>query len=209
MDNRVDYLSDRMVNLRGKHKSVHEVIPPDSIVNGVSVRPATAQKNVAATAAAPAVDILQERRREQVMQLYSDFEQRLIRRQKQISLRINELEAVSSKLQSISGIMHQQYERLKSEAVDLQDTMTPSELGSRYRAIDRERLDFFELDAELEMMLTDGTANLSLVENRKNHADTGDFKFMLKKGAAYALTAGLTVAAAILLAAVIIFSAWR
>ena len=44
MNNRVDYLSDRLVNLRGKHKTVNDIIPPETIANGVSIAPAPAEK---------------------------------------------------------------------------------------------------------------------------------------------------------------------
>ena len=48
MNNRVDYLSDKLVNLRGKLKNVEEVVPKESIVNGVST-PAVKPEAAAAT----------------------------------------------------------------------------------------------------------------------------------------------------------------
>ena len=211
MDNRVDYLSDRLVNLRGKHKSVHEVIPPDSIANGVSIRPAVPQKNNsgANSNAASAADLALERRREQTLQLYSDFEQRLIRRQKQIQLTLNKLESTGSRLRELALVLEQQQRRVSPANADIQSQLTPAELGDRYRMIDRERLDFFELDAELETLLN-GNGGTAPGQDSAAAALQGDnFKTMLKRGAAYALTAGLTIGAAILLAALIIFSAWR
>ena len=35
MNNRVDYLSDKLVNLRGKLKNVNEVVPPESIASSI------------------------------------------------------------------------------------------------------------------------------------------------------------------------------
>jgi hypothetical protein len=203
MNNRVDYLSDRLVNLRGKHKSVNEVIPPDSIANGVSVRPPEkTEKSPASTSGNTAL----ERRREQTIQLYSDFEQRLIRRNRQIALKLDELESTRGRIEFLQKNIISFQQQLNALQVGIDDQFTPSQLGERYRALDKLRLEFFEAEAELEMLLNSQGIPAASLQAEAPAAE--DFKTLLKKGAALALTVGLTIAAAVLIGALILFAAW-
>ena len=63
----------------------------------------------------------------------------------------------------------------------------------------------FETEAELEMLLHSNTASAPAQLETPAEAT---FKSLLKKGAAQALTVGLTIAAAILIGALILFAAW-
>ena len=85
--------------------------------------------------------------------------------------------------------------------------MSPVELGERYRLIDRARLDFFAVDAELDVLLAGQSSPQALPESGGENVET--FSLMLKKGWALALSLGLVLAVAILLAALIIFAGWR
>ena len=206
MNNRVDYLSDRLVNLRGKHKSVDEVIPRETIANGVSIAPAPAEKKSAADSGAAQFSQAQLRRREQTQQLFNDYEQRLIRRRKQAQLRMEELEQLCARLRTLQARFAEYESVLNKERFADNEELTPSMLGERYRALDRSRLQFFEFEAELERITNSNTA--AAIVEEKTPDKQPDFKCMLKQGAAWALTAGLTIAAAIIIAAVILCTAW-
>lgn len=201
MNNRVDYLSDRLVNLRGKHKSVNDVIPPDSIANGVSVKPAEKAEKGSVSGNSTAL----ERRRDQTFQLYSDLEQRLLRRNKQSQLQLDELSRRAERLQQLQAQLATLQSELKKLQIENINELTPSQTGERFRAIDKLRLDFFETEAELEMLLHSNTASAPAQLETPAEAT---FKSLLKKGAAQALTVGLTIAAAILIGALILFAAW-
>lgn len=207
MNNRVDYLSDRLVNLRGKHKSVDEVIPPDSIANGVSIAPAVqkaAQKTASNTISQAA--LAQERRLQQVMQLHSDFEQRLTRRKRQTELQIAEFEQKLAGLKELQKSFADYEQVLANERFSDDDELTASLLGERYRTLDRTRLEFFQTEAELDQLVkSQGTPAAVMPEVERRDATFGE---MYKKGLAEALTVGFTIALAIIVAALIICAAW-
>lgn len=205
MNNRVDYLSDRLVNLRGKHKSVNEVIPPDSIANGVSV--AAPQPDAKKAPAVSQAALAQERRLQQTMQLYSDFEQRLVRRTRQAELHLAELEQKIADLKKLQQDLAGYSQKLQNEKFSDAEELTPSQLGERYRTLDRTRLEFFQTDAELEMLMKNNQPAAAQVT--ANMPQTESFSLMCKRGLAAALTVGFTVAAAIIVAALMICASWR
>lgn len=204
MNNRVDYLSDRLVNLRGKHKSVNEVIPPDSIANGVSVT--APQPDAKKAPAMSQASLAQERRLQQTMQLYSDFEQRLVRRTRQAELHLAELEQKIADLKKLQQDLAGYSQRLQSEKFSDAEELTPSQLGERYRTLDRTRLEFFQTDAELEMLMKSNQPAAAAAN--ENLPQTESFSLMYKRGLAAALTVGFTVAAAIIIAALMLCNAW-
>ena len=204
MNNRVDYLSDRLVNLRGKHKSVDEVIPPDSIANGVSVT--VPQVDAKKAPAMSQASLAQERRLQQTMQLYSDFEQRLVRRTRQAELHLAELEQKIADLKKLQQDLAGYSQKLQSEKFSDAEELTPSQLGERYRTLDRTRLEFFQTDAELEMLMKSNQPAAAQVT--ENLPQTESFSLMYKRGLAAALTVGFTVAAAIIIAALMLCNAW-
>ena len=205
MNNRVDYLSDRLVNLRGKHKSVDEVIPPDSIANGVSVT--APQVDAKKAPAMSQASLAQERRLQQTMQLYSDFEQRLVRRTRQAELHLAELEQKIADLKKLQQDLAGYSRKLQDEKFSDSEELTPSQLGERYRTLDRTRLEFFQTDAELEMLMKNNQSAAAQVT--ENLMPTESFSLMYKRGLAAALTVGFTVAAAIIVAALMICASWR
>lgn len=219
MNNRVDYLSDRLVNLRGKLKSVDEVMPPTTAPNGVTTVPgknSQQQRSAAvATPKAPAPAAAantqaqaQDRRFEQTMQLYSDLESRLVRRSAQLECQIKMLQQQTVQLQNFNSRLEQCRSKLSSVTLKDASDMTPMALGEAYRTIDRTRLEFFALDSEIEVVTADGSRSVpSPVTSTDAPEET--FKTMLKKGAALALTVGVTVGAAVIAAALIIYLSWR
>ena len=158
MNNRVDYLSDKLVNLRGKLKNVNEVVPPESIANGVSVARPVNGNSAEISAANPAA----ERRSEQLGQLCSDCLQRLARRQKQLEVYSSDLER---DLQQIKNLQQELTERQKALA-SLQNiengSLSAADAGDRIRSAERERLNFFASDGAIETSINNP------VRNRRN-----------------------------------------
>ena len=201
MTNRVDYLSDQLVHLRGKLKPVTEVVPPDSIVNGVSVRPGAAgnaEKKISA----------ENRRREDTVNLTIDFRQRLVKRTAQLDMQRKnlqqELELLEKMQQELANLRNQ------LDALQIQDneTLSAVELGERFRSIDQAKLRFFELEGTMEMLLRGNAAKAESSENVRAEAEES-FGQMVKKGWALALTVGSVVGLSVILAALIILHAWR
>ena len=201
MTNRVDYLSDQLVHLRGKLKPVTEVVPPDSIVNGVSVRPGAAgnaEKKISA----------ENRRREDTVNLTIDFRQRLVKRTAQLDLQRKnlqqELELLEKMQQELANLRNQ------LDALQIQDneTLSAVELGERFRSIDQAKLRFFELEGTIELLLRNNAAKAESSENVRAEAEES-FGQMVKKGWALALTVGSVVGLSVILAALIILHAWR
>ena len=82
------------------------------------------------------------------------------------------------------------------------------ELGDCYRNIDRTRLEFFALEAEIDLLSSNEVRNTQAVE--KAAAPVAEsFALMLKRGLAQALTVGMVLAVAVLAAALIIYLSWR
>ena len=201
MTNRVDYLSDQLVHLRGKLKPVTEVVPPDSIVNGVSVRPGAAgnaEKKISA----------ENRRREDTVNLTIDFRQRLVKRTAQLDLQRKNLQQDLELLEK----MQQELANLRNQldALQIQDneTLSAVELGERFRSIDQAKLRFFELEGTMELLLRGNAAKAESAENVRAEAEES-FGQMVKKGWALALTVGSVVGLSVILAALIILHAWR
>ena len=201
MTNRVDYLSDQLVHLRGKLKPVTEVVPPDSIVNGVSVRPGAAgnaEKKISA----------ENRRRKDTVNLAIDFRQRLVKRTAQLDLQRKnlqqELELLEKMQQELANLRNQ------LDALQIQDneTLSAVELGERFRSIDQAKLRFFELEGTIELLLRNNAAKAESSENVRAEAEES-FGQMVKKGWALALTVGSVVGLSVILAALIILHAWR
>ena len=199
MNNRVDYLSDKLVNLRGKLKSADELVPPESIANGVSVNNAAPNRQASA----------QERRKEQTFQLATDYEQRLIRRAAQ-------LEAHAEKLQKeleYTAILQQQIAACKEELsqlkLNISGELSPSQIGEGYRAVDKARLGFFDTDGRIELLLLNNGKGGAENSCAAAPAAPENFKSMLARGWALALTLGLVLAAALIAGALLIMQAWR
>ena len=203
MNNRVDYLSDKLVNLRGKLKSVEEVVPKDSIVNGVSAVSGKAAAEKPAERALQAV----ERRREQTCQLYSDYEQRLVRRMRQLEVKKAKLNRTIREIDDLQQQLNLRKENLEKLRIVESDTLSQVELGERFRTIDRERLAFYACDGEIDLLLAENSAGAAAVE--KSAVSEENFKSMLKKGWALALTLGAVVGVSAIIAAVIVHLAWR
>ena len=201
MTNRVDYLSDQLVHLRGKLKPVSEVVPPDSIVNGVSVRPEAAnnaEKKISA----------ENRRREDTVNLTTDFRQRLVKRTAQLDMQRKNLQQELELLEK----MQQELANLRNQLDTLQiqdnETLSAVELGERFRSIDQAKLRFFELEGTMEMLLRGNAAKAESSENVRAEAEES-FGQLVKKGWALALTVGSVVGLSVILAALIILHAWR
>ena len=206
MNNRVDYLSDKLVNLRGKLKNVEEVVPKDSIVNGVSAPAAKPVKENTVAGTPSAVQAV-ERRREQTCQLYSDYEQRLVRRMRQLEVKKAKLSQMLDEISSLQQQLLERKDNLEKLRIAESDTLSQVELGERFRTIDRERLAFYACDGEIELILSEnstaansGSETAPAVEN---------FKTMLKKGWALALSLGVVVGVFAIIAALIIYLGWR
>ncbi len=201
MTNRVDYLSDQLVHLRGKLKPVSEVVPPDSIVNGVSVRPAAASNAERKMSA-------ENRRREDTVNLTTDFRQRLVKRTAQLDMQRKNLQQDLELLEK----MQQELANLRNQLDTLQiqdnETLSPVELGERFRSIDQAKLRFFELEGTIELLLRNNAAKAESAENVRAEAEES-FGQMVKKGWALALTVGSVVGLSVILAALIILHAWR
>lgn len=206
MNDRVDYLSDKLVNLRGKLKSVEEVVPKDSIVNGVSAPSARAVKESCGTSSSSTMQAM-ERRREQTSQLFTDYEQRLVRRLRQLEVKEVMLNASLENVKHLQQALRSHQETLNKLRISEGDELSQVELGERFRAIDRERLAFYACDGEIEMVLAanpSGTpADLSAKPESEN------FKTLLKKGWALALSLGAVVGISSIAAALIIYLGWR
>ncbi len=201
MTNRVDYLSDQLVHLRGKLKPVSEVVPPDSIVNGVSVRPAAASNAERKMSA-------ENRRREDTVNLTIDFRQRLVKRTAQLDMQRKNLQQDLELLEK----MQQELANLRNQLDTLQiqdnETLSQVELGERFRSIDQAKLRFFELEGTMEMLLRGNAAKAESSENVRAEAEES-FGQLVKKGWALALTVGSVVGLSVILAALIILHAWR
>ena len=201
MTNRVDYLSDQLVHLRGKLKPVSEVVPPDSIVNGVSVRPevaSNAEKKISA----------ENRRREDTVNLTTDFRQRLVKRTAQLDLQKKNLQRDLELLEKMQQELADLRNQLDALQIQDNETLSQVELGERFRSIDQAKLRFFELEGSIELLLHNNGAK---AENAEKSAAAAEESFgqMVKKGWALALTVGSVVGLAVILAALIILNAWR
>ena len=209
MNNRVDYLSDKLVNLRGKLKSVEEVVPKDSIVNGVS---APVSKNASATSvretssAERAAQAL-ERRREQTCQLHSDYEQRLVRRMRQLEVKKAKLDQTINGINSLISQLELRKNNLEKLRISDSENLSQVELGERFRAIDQERLAFYACDGEIELLLAENNSGSAAEEKAAPAVE--DFKTMLKKGWALALSLGVVVGVSAIIAALIVYLGWR
>ena len=201
MNNRVDYLSDKLVNMRGKLKNVEEVIPRGSLVNGVSVP----ENPVSAAKSAPTATAAFDRRMEQTIQLGNDLEQRLIKRAAQLELCAAQLQDELRQIDELKKVIAGHRAAVAEAKIMPDAVLAPSEIGERYRMIDRERLNFFALDARIELLLARGTAP----QVEKFAVQQESFRTLMKNGWALALTLGVTLGVFTLLAALIIFCGWR
>ena len=201
MNNRVDYLSDKLVNMRGKLKNVEEVIPRGSLVNGVSVP----ENPVSAAKSAPTATAAFDRRMEQTIQLGNDLEQRLIKRAAQLELCAAQLQDELRQIDDLNKVIAGHRAAVAEAKIMPDAVLAPSEIGERYRMIDRERLNFFALDARIELLLARGTAP----QVEKSAVQQESFRTLMKNGWALALTLGVTLGVFTLLAALIIFCGWR
>ena len=201
MNNRVDYLSDKLVNMRGKLKNVEEVIPRGSLVNGVSVP----ENPVSAAKSAPTATAAFDRRMEQTIQLGNDLEQRLIKRAAQLELCAAQLQDELRQIDELKKVIAGHRAAVAEAKIVPDAVLAPSEIGERYRMIDRERLNFFASDAQIEMLISRGTAP----QAEKSAIQQESFRMLMKKGWALALTLGVTLGVFTLLAALIIFCGWR
>lgn len=199
MSNRVDYLSDKLVNLRGKLKHVDQVMPPDSIANGVTVTP---------PAAAERKQRAEDRRRDDTMHLANDYMQRLVKRTAQVKMQQNILQ---NELQMLNN-MEKELESLRNSLQSLQikdnEELSSVQTGERFRAIDRERLSFYELDGRIELLLNQRSCSESS-ENIVQHDSDEKFSTLIKRGWALALTVGIVTGLFVIAAALIIYQAWR
>ena len=207
MNNRVDYLSDKLVNLRGKLKSVEEVVPKDSIVNGVSAPAAKPGKESNTPSVSQSAVQAMERRREQTCQLFADYEQRLVRRMRQLEVKSAMLERLLEDVKVLQNTLQVRQEALNKLRIAGDDVLSQVELGERFRLIDQERLAFYACDGEIALVLAEDSGKRD--SNSKAVPAVEDFKTMLKKGWALALTLGTVVGVSAIIAALIIYLGWR
>lgn len=209
MNNRVDYLSDKLVNLRGKLKSVEEVVPKDSIVNGVSapVSKSASATSVRETSSAERAAQALERRREQTCQLHSDYEQRLVRRMRQLEVKKAKLDQTINGINSLISQLELRKNNLEKLRISDSENLSQVELGERFRAIDQERLAFYACDGEIELLLAENNSGSAAEEKAAPAVE--DFKTMLKKGWALALSLGVVVGVSAIIAALIVYLGWR
>lgn len=201
MNNRVDYLSDKLVNLRGKLKNVNDVVPPESITNGVS------NSSVGSTAARSSANQAQERRREQTVQLAGDYEQRLQRRLKQLDIFGGELARKAAEVQTLQQELKARIDSLAEKKLSGSDEISAVQLGELYRTIDRERLEFFATDGAIELLLESSSRRPQ--ESSVARPGAESFGALWKKSWALALSLGLVLGIFMLAAALIIFMGWR
>ena len=206
MNDRVDYLSDKLVNLRGRLKNVEEVVPKDSIVNGVSAPAAKTAKESGANSAQSASQAL-DRRREQTCQLFADYEQRLVRRMRQLEVKSSMLERSLEEVKVLQNALRGRQEELNKLRIAESDVLSQVELGERFRAIDQKRLAFYACDGEIELVLAGNSQ--TAVSDAPAAPAVDDFKTMVKKGWALALTLGAVVGVSVIISALIVFFAWR
>lgn len=207
--NRVDYLSDNLVHLRGKLKHVDEVIPPESLTvseNNTTISTPVKPVAEAKTPAADGKDQAVERRLEQTRQLYSDLTARLARRQAQTAARLQQLQSEIGTIDLLSADTEALRKRLLNcdpEDLSGNDML---KIGDTYRAIDRERLNFFEIEARLETLLNTSAPASAPVSAAPEEPS---FKSLLRNGLALALTLGVSIIIGLAIAALIVFAAWR
>ena len=120
---------------------------------------------------------------------------------------MDELMQLTDRLRSLQTRFAEYENVLNKERFAENEELTASMLGERYRALDRSRLQFFEFEAELELLINSNTAAAAAVEENVPDKQL-DFKTMLKQGCALALTVGLTIAVAVIIAAVVLSAAW-
>ena len=200
MTNRVDYLSDQLVHLRGKLKPVSEVVPPDSLANGVTVKPSP-------VSAAGRKLQAEERRREDTRNLTSVYLQRLVKRTAQLDMQQTILQNDLNRLSAMQSELKNLRKRLEELQANENDELSSVQTGERFRLVDQERLKFYELDGRIELFLNQA---VSAGQNSADKpAQEESFGTMVRKGWALALTAGAVIGVSVIVAALIILQAWR
>ena len=117
---------------------------------------------------------------------------------------------LSQKLDEISSLQQQllaSKENLEKLRIADSDTLSQVELGERFRSIDRERLAFYVCDGEIELILSETSATVN--SGNENTPAVENFKTMLKKGWALALSLGVVVGIFAIIAALIGDLGWR
>ena len=154
---------------------------------------------------APTATAAFDRRMEQTIQLGNDLEQRLIKRAAQLELCAAQLQDELRQIDELKKVIAGHRAAVAEAKIMPDAVLAPSEIGERYRMIDRERLHFFALDARIELLLARGTAP----QVEKSAVQQESFRTLMKNGWALALTLGVTLGVFTLLAALIIFCGWR
>jgi len=236
MNNRVDYLSDKLVHARERIKARQQALtagrggnPPDAASAAESPAPQApemadpvpdntpppaveaARPADVPSAPFPAADAAGkqqafDRRYDQPLQLRRDLEQRLIRCVTQAEGRLAEAETLCSQLTELSARLDARMAALRELELPEAGDLSIIELGDLYRGIDRERLEFFQLEAQIER-LDRGIP----VPGQAHHAPPGpaDFKQAFKIGLGFTLPLILGLGGAILLGALLLFLSWR
>ena len=200
MTNRVDYLSDQLVHLLGKLKPVSEVVPPDSLANGVTVKPSSAS-------AAGRKQQAEERRREDTRNLTNDYRQRLVKRAAQLDMQQSILQNDLRQLEDMQSELKQLSKQLEELQIAENEELSAVQTGERFRLVDQERLKFYELDGRIELLLNQSGASVQDLPGGQVPEES--FGTMIKKGWAWALTAGAVIGLSVILAALIVLQAWR
>ena len=226
MNNRVDYLSDKLVHVRKEIKerqkqylesrgqTVQSAEPPAAASEPVSP-PEPAPLPAVPETAAPAASRQDAvaRRYEQTMQLRNDLEQRMVRCEARLRHKLEIAEQSAAILSGQSEMLAKSRAALDVLALPAPDEIGMVELGDLYRSLDRARLDFFELEAALD------AAAASAVPTQGSTVSGGDamptarqmptFGQAFRLGLAFSLPLVLGLGLAILAAALILYFSWR
>ena len=224
MNNRVDYLSDKLVHVRKEIKerqkqylesrgqTVQSAEPPAAASEPVSPpepSPLPAVPETAAPAASRQDAVA--RRYEQTMQLRNDLEQRMVRCEARLRHKLEIAEQSAAILSGQSEMLAKSRAALDVLALPAPDEIGMVELGDLYRSLDRARLDFFELEAALDAAGANAPAENAAPRNAAmpDALRTLSFGEAFRLGLAFSLPLVLGLGLAILTAALILYFSWR
>ena len=234
MDNRVDYLSDKLVHVRDRIKARQQAClgtarphpessrtddagVPAETPEPVSAVPATDRPEPAPSAVAAPVPVVEAarpaadqtpaflRRYDQTLQLRRDLEQRLVHCVTQTGEELAEIERRQSRLAELSDRLQERMAALHQLTLPEAETLSVVALGDLYRAIDCERLEFFQLEARIEALTRLPEASASGDGLHKPLR----FKQAFKLGLGFTLPLILGLGGAVLLGALLLFLSWR
>ena len=224
MERRIDYLSDNLVHVRAEIKARQkeylesrgrsvQTPPGENSGDAEPVETSAADASPAAAAPEKRAALSPEkkqalaRRYEQTLQLRRDLEQRMIRCEARLRNRLTEQERLFGNLSAWQQALEERRTALRELALPEAESVSMVELGELYRAIDRERLNFFQVEAECDAALP--TAGTESSEPGRRMLSAPRFGQAFKLGLAFTLPLILGLGLAVLAGAVLIFLSFR